>query len=141
MIRRPPRSTRTDTLFPYTTLFRSECLEANVELLLADIRAKYAEYDIKDEPFVIIKSDAGTYGMGVMTARSVEDVRSMNRKVRPHMASAKEGRAVTGAIIQEGVYTFRSEEHKSEPQSLMRNSYDVLCLHKKTITITHLKDT
>src|SRR3546814_13676174 len=69
-----------------------ECLEANVELLLADIRAKYAEYDIKDEPFVIIKSDAGTYGMGVMTARSVEDVRSMNRQARTHMASAKEGR-------------------------------------------------
>src|SRR3546814_13139287 len=73
---------------------------------LVDIRANYSEYDIKDEPFVIIKSDAGTYGMGVMTARSVEDVRSMNRKARTHMASAKEGREVTGAIIQEGVYTF-----------------------------------
>src|SRR3546814_10134085 len=87
-----------------------ECLEANVELLLADIRAKYAEYDIKDEPFVIIKSDAGTYGMGVMTARSVEDVRSMNRKARTHMDSAKEGRAVTGAIIQDGVSTFEKME-------------------------------
>ncbi|NGY04568.1 glutamate--cysteine ligase [Solimonas terrae] len=95
-----------------------ECLEANVELLLEDIRAKYAEYDIKEEPFVIIKSDAGTYGMGVMTARSVEDVRSMNRKARTHMASAKEGREVTGAIIQEGVYTFEkmgTDEATAEP--------------------------
>ncbi|SEQ75043.1 glutamate--cysteine ligase [Solimonas aquatica] len=83
-----------------------ECLEANVELLLADIGAKYAEYGIQQEPFVIIKSEAGTYGMGVMTAKSVEDVRNMNRKSRTHMASAKEGREVTGAIIQEGVYTF-----------------------------------
>ncbi len=83
-----------------------ECLASNVELLLEDIRAKYKEYGITDEPFVIVKADAGTYGMGVMTARSVDDVREMNRKARTHMASAKEGREVTGAIIQEGVYTF-----------------------------------
>ncbi len=83
-----------------------ECLEANVALLLEDITAKYKEYGISDEPFVIIKSDAGTYGMGVMTARSVDDVRNMNRKARTHMSSAKEGSDVTGAIIQEGVYTF-----------------------------------
>ncbi|HEY9546266.1 MAG TPA: glutamate--cysteine ligase [Solimonas sp.] len=105
-----------------------ECLEANVELLLADIRAKYAEYDIKDEPFVIIKSDAGTYGMGVMTARSVEDVRSMNRKARTHMASAKEGREVTGAIIQEGVYTFEkmgADEATAEPVVYMIDRYVV----------------
>jgi glutamate--cysteine ligase len=85
-----------------------ECLAANVELLLADIKAKYAQYDIKDEPFVIIKSDAGTYGMGVMTARSADDVRNMNRKARTHMSSAKEGNDVTGAIIQEGVHTLET---------------------------------
>ena len=105
-----------------------ECLEGNVELLLADIRAKYAEYDIKDEPFVIIKSDAGTYGMGVMTARSVEDVRSMNRKARTHMSSAKEGREVTGAIIQEGVYTFERmgpDEATAEPVVYMIDRYVV----------------
>ncbi|MFP5307756.1 MAG: glutamate--cysteine ligase [Gammaproteobacteria bacterium] len=83
-----------------------ECLEANVALLLDDIAAKYKEYGISEQPFVIVKSEAGTYGMGVMTARSVEDIRNMNRKARTHMSSAKEGREVTGAIIQEGVYTF-----------------------------------
>ncbi|MGB1560951.1 MAG: glutamate--cysteine ligase [Sinimarinibacterium flocculans] len=83
-----------------------ECLEANVALLLEDIAAKYKEYGIEEKPFVIVKSDAGTYGMGVMTARSVEDIRNMNRKARSHMSSAKEGKDVTGAIIQEGVYTF-----------------------------------
>jgi glutamate--cysteine ligase len=83
-----------------------ECLEANVALLLEDIAAKYKEYGISNEPFVIVKSDAGTYGMGVMTARSVDDIRNMNRKARSHMSSAKEGSDVTGAIIQEGVYTF-----------------------------------
>jgi glutamate--cysteine ligase len=82
-----------------------ECLASNVEMLLEDIKAKYEEYGIKDEPFVIIKSEAGTYGMGVMTARSADDVRTMNRKARTHMSSAKEGNDVTGAIIQEGVHT------------------------------------
>ena len=85
-----------------------ECLISNVELLLEDIRAKYKQYDIKEEPFVIVKADAGTYGMGVMTVKSVDDVREMNRKARTHMASAKEGRDVTGAIIQEGVHTFET---------------------------------
>ncbi|NKF22344.1 glutamate--cysteine ligase [Solimonas marina] len=105
-----------------------ECLEANVELLLEDIRAKYTQYGIKEEPFVIIKSDAGTYGMGVMTARSVEDVRTMNRKARTHMASAKEGREVTGAIIQEGVYTFEKmgeDEATAEPVVYMIDRYVV----------------
>jgi glutamate--cysteine ligase len=82
-----------------------ECLISNVELLLNDLREKYRQYGIESDPFVIIKSEAGTYGMGVMTARSVDDVREMNRRARSHMASAKEGQQVTGAIIQEGVPT------------------------------------
>jgi glutamate--cysteine ligase len=82
-----------------------ECLVANVELLLADIRAKYKEYGVTQEPFAIVKADAGTYGMGVMTVRNVDDVRNLNRDARKKMAATKEGKEVTGAIIQEGVYT------------------------------------
>ena len=82
-----------------------ECLIGNVELLLADIRAKYKEYGVTQEPFAIVKADAGTYGMGVMTVRSADDVRQMNRDARKKMAATKEGKEVTGAIIQEGVYT------------------------------------
>ncbi|MGH8481866.1 MAG: glutamate--cysteine ligase, partial [Nevskiaceae bacterium] len=82
-----------------------ECLAGNVELLLADIGAKYKEYGVTQEPFVIVKADAGTYGMGVMTVRSVDEVRNLNRDARKKMAATKEGKEVTGAIIQEGVYT------------------------------------
>jgi len=77
---------------------------------------------------VIIKSEAGTYGMGVMTARSVEDVRNMNRKARTHMSSAKEGREVTGAIIQEGVYTFEKlgeDQATAEPVVYMIDKHVV----------------
>ena len=83
-----------------------ECLASNVELLLEDIKAKYAEYGVTDEPFVIIKADAGTYGMGIMTVKHVDEVRNMNRDTRKKMSSMKEGKENTGVIIQEGVYTF-----------------------------------
>lgn len=82
-----------------------ECLVSNVDLLLEDIRAKYREYGVDQEPFVIVKADAGTYGMGVMTLKSGEEARNLNRDARKKMAASKEGRAVTGVIIQEGVYT------------------------------------
>ena len=82
-----------------------ECLITNVELLLADIRLKYKEYGVTEEPFVIIKADAGTYGMGVMTVRNTDDVRNLNRDMRKKMAVTKDGKLTTGAIIQEGVYT------------------------------------
>ncbi len=85
-----------------------ECLATNVDLLLNDIRSKYVEYGIDQEPFVIVKADAGTYGMGIMSVRSADEVRTLNRKQRNKMASGKEGKKVSGAIIQEGVYTTES---------------------------------
>ena len=85
-----------------------DCLARNVDELLSDIRAKYREYNIDREPFAIVKADSGTYGMGVMTVHSGEDVHGLNRKQRTRMAYAKEGRDVTNVIIQEGVYTFET---------------------------------
>src|SRR3546814_4634022 len=90
MIRRPPRSTRTDTLFPYTTLFRSP---------------EHADH-IR---FVGIGA-AGTHRR--LTKAGVLDV-------VPCHVSKMEG------------YVARSEEHTSELQSLMRNSYAVFCLKQK----------
>ncbi len=85
-----------------------ECLAANVEAVLAETQAKYNEYGIKEKPFVIVKADAGTYGMGILTARSPEDVRGLNRKERNKMAVVKEGLEVSEVIVQEGVHTFES---------------------------------
>lgn len=82
-----------------------ECLAEAVGKVLERVSQKYAEYGIEREPFVVVKSDAGTYGMGIMTARSVEDVRGMNRKQRTKMSAGKEGSGVSKVIIQEGVYT------------------------------------
>ncbi len=81
------------------------CLSGNVDALIDAIQKKYDEYDVACKPFVMIKADSGTYGMGVMTVHSSEEVYELNRKQRTKMATTKEGQKVTKAIIQEGVYT------------------------------------
>lgn len=94
-----------------------DCVAGNVELLLEDIRAKYKEYNVQEEPFVIVKADAGTYGMGVMTVHSGDELRHLNRHARKKMSATKGGREVDSVIIQEGVYTFEqveSDDHQSE---------------------------
>src|SRR3546814_7996222 len=91
MLRRPPRSTRTDTLFPYTTLFRSKC---------------YAH----------------------------EAQRNWEQSERTKDASFHSETCVklSNTLILVMFRLIRSEEHTSELQSLMRISYAVFCLNKKT---------
>jgi glutamate--cysteine ligase len=85
-----------------------ECLAVNVENMLSTISKKYAEYGIDKEPFVVVKADSGTYGMGIMTVKNVEEISSLNRKQRTKMSSAKEGLVVDNVLVQEGVYTFET---------------------------------
>src|SRR3546814_7636769 len=106
MIRRPPRSTRTDTLFPYTTLFRSGADKAGLQV---------AAHAIGDEANDIVLDTmaavATTNGPRDRRFR-VEHVQHMKPHALPRFAE-------------------RSEEHTSELQSLMRISYAVFCLKKK----------
>src|SRR3546814_5515452 len=97
MIRRPPRSTRTDTLFPYTTLFRSTDAEKFERDYLIHV-AQGQLFFLRDTDF-----------------------------------AQKNPAFYTGAL-DPNVYIARSEEHTSELQSLMRNSYAVFCLKKKNNT-------
>ncbi len=83
-----------------------ECLEGYVSEILTDIRAKYKEFGIAQEPFVIVKADAGTYGMGIMTVKDPSEIRALNRKQRNKMAVIKEGLEVQEVLVQEGVYSF-----------------------------------
>lgn len=85
-----------------------ECLTFNVEQLLEKIQKKYDENDISCKPFVIVKADSGTYGMAVMTVRSVEELQTLNRKQRTSMSKTKSGQPVHRVIVQEGVYTFET---------------------------------
>src|SRR3546814_5150220 len=110
MIRRPPRSTRTDTLVPYTTLFRS---------------VRVAEF----EGFSGFWLDLGKprFGPSAVAAQDVQSVIVNQREV-------------SRVAALHALNPARSEEHTSELQSLMRISYAVFCLKKKKttpITTTH----
>ena len=85
-----------------------DALADAVERVLAKIQAKYDELGITDQPFVIVKADAGTYGMGVMSVKSADEVRGLNRKNRNKMAKVKEGLEVSEVIVQEGIYTYET---------------------------------
>ena len=95
-----------------------DCLSSNVKSLLEAINTKYNEHDVDYTPFVMVKADAGTYGMGVMSIRSQDEISELNRKERTRMATTKEGQKVSQVIIQEGVYTHETwgdEETVAEP--------------------------
>ncbi len=85
-----------------------DCLAKNTSQLFAAIQKKYDEYQIKCKPFVIVKADAGTYGMAVMTVRDADELRNLNRKQRTSMSKSKGGQPVHRVIVQEGVYTFET---------------------------------
>src|SRR3546814_4181087 len=102
ILRRPPRSTRTDTLFPYTTLFRSAAAKADYPI---------AEGRVDHRHCRVVKAAKHAGGDRL---RAIDDLEQ-------------------GRDSEEGDGE-RSEEHTSELQSLMRISYAVFCLKKKTIT-------
>src|SRR3546814_7129736 len=108
MIRRPPRSTRTDTLFPYTTLVRSRICNCSIYGLGTDGGAKV--------------DGTGHRGCGTRLLTNCRSLCGTRRFVRRGEASRARR---------------RSEEHTSELQSLMRISYAVFCLKKKKNTTNH----
>ena len=103
-----------------------DALAAAVDAVLAKIRKKYKEYGIKETPFVIVKADSGTYGMGIMTVRDASEVRDLNRKQRNKMAVVKDGLEVSNVIVQEGVYSFEHiNDAVAEPVVYMIDRYVV----------------
>src|SRR3546814_7970798 len=115
MRRRPPRSTRTDTLFPYTTLFRSVAQGiARIKDMLPEAN-QASRVPVSAASLVVGLQCGGSDGYSGITANPALGA-AMDRLVR----------AGGTAILSE-----RSEEHTSELQSLMRISYAVFCLQKK----------
>ena len=84
-----------------------ECLTTNVDALLGRIRRKYKEYGINEKPFVIVKADDGSHGLGVTTVRDAKDFETFGRQLRERNLPAGEGPGLGShdVIIQEGVLT------------------------------------
>lgn len=93
-----------------------QCLEKHTSELFGEIKAKYKKYGIEEKPFIVIKADAGTYGMGIMMIHDPKEVYELNRKQRKKMTASKGGNKVNKVIIQEGVFSFETiDEHVAEP--------------------------
>ncbi|MDB5959085.1 MAG: gshA [Massilia sp.] len=104
-----------------------ECLSDNVTSLLAKIRKKYKEYGIKDQkPFVILKPDAGTYGMGILTIKDANELKDLTSAQRARMSVVKDGLRISDVVIQEGVPTFENiKDAVAEPVVYMIDRYVV----------------
>lgn len=97
-----------------------------IDKILDATREKYRQYNIKEDPFVIVKADSGTYGMGIMTVKDGSDIFNLNRKQRNKMAVVKEGLQVSNVLVQEGVYTFENiNQAVAEPVVYMIDRYVV----------------
>jgi glutamate--cysteine ligase len=115
--------------FLITTMFRScgrvnfkdkqglECIAINIEKIMHNLTEKYLSYGIKDDPYVFVKSDKGTYGMGIMTARSGTEILEINKKNRNKMGAIKSGIINDEIIIQEGIRTI--DKFKGHPAEQM----------------------
>src|SRR3546814_9754776 len=116
MIRRPPRSTRTDTLFPYTTLFRSRWR------LRCAAKPPFGRW--------LTNVVRGTRGRAV--GGNEAQLQATPRQRSEHQIRQASGQSDRAFRYKRGAnVTWRSEEHTSELQSLMRISYAVFCLNKK----------
>ena len=103
-----------------------DCVAEAINQILDAIREKYQQYGIKEDPFVIVKADSGTYGMGIMTVKDGSDIYNLNRKQRNKMAVVKEGLPVSNVLVQEGVYTFENiNQAVAEPVVYMIDRYVV----------------
>ncbi len=91
-------------------------LAERVDHMIENLRKDYEKRQIKDQPFVFVKNNAGTYGLGVMKVESGADILALNYKTRKKMKAAKGGRDIQEVIIQEGVRSVvRSEGFTAEP--------------------------
>ena len=88
-----------------------ECLVYNAEKLFKLISEKYQKYDIDEKPYIIIKADSGTYGMGVISIDDINQIKNLNRKQRNKMLSTKGNMNLDKVILQEGVYSFEEIKH------------------------------
>jgi glutamate--cysteine ligase len=103
-----------------------ECVQTNTDALLGRIRRKYKEYGINEKPFVVVKADNGTDGMGIMTVRDAKDLDQLDARTRERMNATRDGRATSDVIIQEGVPTYeRMNDAVAEPVVYMIDRYVV----------------
>ncbi|QGR03086.1 glutamate--cysteine ligase [Ehrlichia ruminantium] len=82
-----------------------EDIAGKVDIMISKIRSKFRLYSITEEPYVFVKADNGTYGMGIVVAYCGDDILKLNKKNRNKMKRIKDRKIVERVIIQEGIMT------------------------------------
>ena len=90
-----------------------DCLIYNAEKLLSIVSDKYEKYSINEKPYIMIKADSGTYGMGIISINDVSEIKNLNRKQRNKMLSTKGSILPDRVILQEGVYSFEETKNSN----------------------------
>lgn len=80
-----------------------EILKKEAEILFKKIQDKFTQYSISEKPYIILKADAGTYGMGVIPIESPDDIMALNRKARNKLTKGKSSKQIEQFFLQEGV--------------------------------------
>src|SRR3546814_2843511 len=133
MIRRPPRSTRTDTLFPYTTLFRSQRRSDGHPASTHPVSGDREKHEAEPRICVPLQRDGNPASSGAAVPADGASSVALDCCAGDECQLGVGGLQCSEAEIN-GHRIGRSEEHTSELQSLMRNSYAVFCLKKKIHT-------
>ena len=101
-------------------------VKEQVDAQLTKTRRKYKEYGINERPFVVVKADNGTRGLGLATIRDPRELDSIDGPARRRMRAVNDGRTVTELLIQEGVPTYeRVNDAVAEPVVYMIDRYVV----------------
>src|SRR3546814_5026993 len=129
MIRRPPRSTLTDTLFPYTTLFQSDDDGEPVRIRITALESASKVFGYPSRALTAADLSPTAWALAVDTISGLDHLEGMT------VRAAGDGYDLGEYVVVGG--SVRSEEHTSELQSLMRISYAVFCLKKTNVTTSN----
>ena len=108
-----------------------ECVAKNIDKIIHKIQVKFDEYSIRESPFVFVKPNRGTFGMGIMTVSSGDELLEINKKKRHSMNKIKNGILNTEVLIQEGITTNKIiEGYPAESTVYMIGDQPVGSIHR-----------
>ncbi len=96
--------------FDVTDQSSQETLALRVNEMIKKVKGKYEEYDLDEQPYVFVKNNSGTYGLGVVEVSGGDEIRNLNYKSKKKLKAAKGGGGISEVIIQEGIPSVLKQE-------------------------------
>lgn len=96
--------------FDVTDQSSRETLALRVDEMIKKVKRKYEEYDLDEQPYVFVKNNSGTYGLGIVEVSDGSEIRNLNYKSKKKLKAAKGGGGLSEVIIQEGIPSVLKQE-------------------------------